>query len=80
MANKLSEIAVRYLSKAIQNYKQNEYKNCMINVDRKYEYIINTLKKHYIPTLPTEKKQQAMKVLNSCENSISTKCFADFDI
>ena len=80
MANKLSEIAVRYLPKAIQNYKQNEYKNCMINVDRKYEYIINTLKKYYIPTLPTEKKQQAMKVLNSCENSISTKSFADFDI
>ena len=52
----------------------------MINVDIKYEYISNTLKKHYIPTLPTEKKQQAMKVLNSCENSISTECFADFDI
>lgn len=80
MANKLSEIAVRYLPKAIQNYKQNEYKNCMINVDRKYEYIINTLKKHYIPTLPTEKKQQAMKVLNSCQNSISVGDYADFDI
>ena len=30
--------------------------------------------------MPTEKKQQAMKVLNFCENSISTECFADFDI
>lgn len=79
-ANKLSEIVVRYLPKAVQDYKQNAYKNCMINVDRKYEYIINALKKHYIPTLPAEKKQQALRVLNSCQNSINTESFADFDI
>ena len=79
-ANKLSSVAVRYLPKAIQNYKQNSYKNCMINVNRKYEYIINTLKKHYVPTLPAEKKQEVMKVLNSCQNSISVGDYADFDI
>ncbi len=79
-ANKLSSVAVRYLPKAIQNYKQNSYKNCMINTDRKYEYIINTLKKHYVPTLPAEKKQEVMKALNSCQNLINTESFADFDI
>ncbi len=80
IANKLGEVAVRFLPKAIETYKNNLYQDCMINVNRKYEYIINTLKKHYIPTLSAEKKQAAMQVLNSCQDSINTDEYENFDI
>lgn len=79
-ANKLSDVVIRFLPKAIETYKTNFYENSMINVNKKYEYIIDTMKKEYVPTLPAEKQKEVMKTLNSCLYIVKDYKYIDFDI
>lgn len=80
LANKLSVVAVHYLPLAINNFRSKDQKNdFLIEIDSSYIGLIKKLKQEYVPTLPADKKQATLKVLDDCVNTLTPEEY-DFEI
>ena len=71
IVNKMNLAAKYYLPKAMDSYKVNTCEFQSMNANDVYKYIIDTLRKDYIPTLSLDEKQNAVKDLDDYENKLN---------
>ena len=79
LANAVARVTISHLPEAVEKYQYNKYPGTYTDVSKDYKYIIDIMKRNYVPSLPTQNQKEVLDVLNSCDKNVATDDY-EFEI